>query len=140
MFFMTKDLPKNVMKRSRLRNKYLKNNSKENRDWYTNQKHFYVSLLRTTKNAYYENWYERKTSDNKVFWKKIKPSLSKKLNAREKVSLSENAEIVRTEKRTAKVLKFVTKYINISQYSDFGSIIENVNDSYIANHVDDNAW
>ena len=134
---MTRDPSKNVMKRSRLRNKYLKNNSKENRDWCTNQRHFYVSLL-TTKNAYYENLYERKTSDNKVFWKKIKPSLSKKLNAREKVSLSENAEIVRTEKRTAKVLKFVTKNINISQYSDFDSIIENVNDSYIANYVDDN--
>ena len=67
---MTRDLPKNVMKRSRLRNKYLKNNGKENRDWYTNQRHFYVSLLRTTKNTYYENLYERKTSDKKFFGKK----------------------------------------------------------------------
>ena len=105
MSFMTKDTSKNVMKRSRLHNKYLKNNGKENRDWYTNQRHFYVSLLRTTKNAYYENLYERKASDNKVFWKTIKPSLSKKLNVRERVSLGENAEIVRTEKRTAKVFK-----------------------------------
>ena len=35
--FMTKDLPKNIMKRSRLRNKYLKNNNEENRKLYTNQ-------------------------------------------------------------------------------------------------------
>ena len=43
--------------------------------------------------------------------------------------MSENAEIVRTEKGTAKVLKFIVKNVNISQYSDFDSIIENVNDS-----------
>ena len=35
---MTKDLSKNIMKRSRLRNKYFKNNNEENRKLYTKQK------------------------------------------------------------------------------------------------------
>ena len=34
MPFMTKDLPKNIMKRSRLRNKYLNNNNEENSKLY----------------------------------------------------------------------------------------------------------
>ena len=38
MPFMTKDLFKNIMKRSRLCNKYLKNNNKENRELYAKQR------------------------------------------------------------------------------------------------------
>ena len=55
MTFMTRDLSKTVMKRSRLCNKSLKNNSEENRNRYTKRKHFFLSLLRTTKKAKYEN-------------------------------------------------------------------------------------
>ena len=48
MPFMTKDLSKNIMKRSR--NKYLKNNE-ENRKLYTKQRNYCVSLLRKTKKS-----------------------------------------------------------------------------------------
>ena len=64
MPFMTKDLSKNIMKRSRLRNKYLKNNNEENRKLYAKQRNYCVSLLRKTKKAYNENLDERKVSDN----------------------------------------------------------------------------
>ena len=43
--FMTKVLSKNVMTRSRLRNKYLKNNDEENRKLYAKQRNYCVSLL-----------------------------------------------------------------------------------------------
>ena len=46
--FMTKDLSTNTMKRSRLRNKYLKNNNEENRKLYAKQRNYCVSLLRKT--------------------------------------------------------------------------------------------
>ena len=69
MPFMTKDLSKNIMKRSRLRNKYLKNNNEENRKLYAKQRNYCVSLLRKTKKAYYENLDERKVSDSKLFGK-----------------------------------------------------------------------
>ena len=58
-------------------------------------------MLRKTKMAYYENLDETKVSDNKLFWKKVKPSLSEKFNARERISLSENGEIMKTEKERA---------------------------------------
>ena len=66
------------------------------------------------------------------FWKTVKPLLSEKFNARERISLSENGEIVKTEKETAEVfnnfLGNIIKNRNISQYSDFDPITENVKD------------
>ena len=53
MPFMTKDRTKNIVKRLRLRNKYLKNNNEENRKLYVRQRNYCVSLLRKTKKAYY---------------------------------------------------------------------------------------
>ena len=89
-------------------------------------------MLRKTKKPYYENLDERKVSDNKLFWKTVKPSLSEKFNARDRISLSENGEIVKTEKETAEVLNNffgnIVKNLNISQYFDFGPIIKNVKD------------
>ena len=89
-------------------------------------------MLRKTKKAYYENLDERKVSDNKPFWKRIKLSLSKKFNARKRISFSENGEMVKTEKETAEIFndffRNFVKNLNISQYSDFDPIIENVKD------------
>ena len=42
MPFMTKDISKNIMKRSRLRNKYLNNNNEENRKLYAQQRNYCV--------------------------------------------------------------------------------------------------
>ena len=132
MPFMTKDLSKNIMKISRLRNKYLNNINEENRKLYAQQRNYCVSLLRKTKKVYHENLDERKVSDNKLFWKTGKSSLSEKFNARERISLIENGEIVKTEKGTAEVFNNffgnIVKNLNISQYSDFDPIIENVKD------------
>ena len=97
---------------------------------YAQQRNYCVSLLRKTKKVYYENLYERKVSDNKLFWKTVKPSLSEKFNARERIILTENGEIVKTEKGTAEVFNSffgnIVKNLNISQYFDFDPIIENV--------------
>ena len=60
-------------------------------------------MLRKTRKAYYENLDERKISDNKRFSKTPKSSLSEKFNAGERISLSVNGEIVKTEKGTAEV-------------------------------------
>ena len=49
MPFMTKNLSKEMMTRSRLRNKYLKDKTEENRLLYTQQGNKCVSLLKKTK-------------------------------------------------------------------------------------------
>ena len=77
------------------------------RKLYTKQRNYCVSLLRKTKKASYENLDERKVSDNKLWkkvWKKLKPSLSEKFNARERIRLSENDKTAKTEKQ----LRFLT--------------------------------
>ena len=53
--FMTKDLSKEIMKRSRLCNKFLKDKGLENRMLHTQQRNYRVSLLRKTKIRYYAN-------------------------------------------------------------------------------------
>ena len=82
-----------------------------------------VSLLRKTKKVDYENLDEGNVSDNKLFSKTVKPSLSEKFNARERISLIKNGEIVKTEKGTAEVfnnfLGNIVRNLNISQHSDF---------------------
>ena len=59
-FFMTRGLSKEIMKRSRLSNRFLKNESQENRMLYTQQRNYCVSLLRKTKIRYYANLNEKK--------------------------------------------------------------------------------
>ena len=64
--------------------------------------------------------------------KTVKLSLSQKFNAKEKKTLSENCEIVENEKGAAEVFNNcfgnIVKNLNISRYSDYDPIIENVKD------------
>ena len=64
MLFITKNLSKEIMTRSRLGNKYLKHNAKENCLLYTQQRNKCVSLLRKTKINYNGNLNEKYPTDN----------------------------------------------------------------------------
>ena len=75
--FMTKELHKAVMKRSRLRNKFLKDRTENNQKNFKLQRNFCKKLLRTTKKSYYSNLDIKKVTDNKIFWKKIIPFFTK---------------------------------------------------------------
>ena len=89
--FITKDLSKAIMKRSKLRNNYLKNKTDANRMLYKKQRNYCVSLLRKSKTNYYANLDEKKVSDNKLFWKVRKSSLSdKSCDKDQKINLVEN--------------------------------------------------
>ena len=61
------------MIRSRLRNKFLRNKTPENRVAYNQQRNFCVSLIRKTKIEYFSNLNEKNITDNKQFWNTIKP-------------------------------------------------------------------
>ena len=102
--FMNKTLPKAIMLRTNLRNKFLKNRGNENKTNYVKQKNHCVSLLRKRKREYYSNLDEKKICNNKTFWKIAKPVLSKKIKCNERITLIENDKIIQTEKGPAKVL------------------------------------
>ena len=57
---LAKDISKEIMKRPRLRNRFLKNKSIENRTLYTQQRNFFVSILRKAKIRYYTNPTQKK--------------------------------------------------------------------------------
>ena len=84
MLFITKELSKEIMKRSRRRNNFLRKTTDETRQLYVKQRNKCVFLLKKAKKEYYQNL------DNKKFWKKVKPLLSDKPVSREKVKLIEN--------------------------------------------------
>ena len=64
-----------------------------------------VSLLRKKKNSsYYSNLDEKNVTDNKAFWKTVKPFLSDKITSKEKIASIEENEIVSNDENTAQVL------------------------------------
>ena len=130
MPFFTKELSIEIMTKSRLRNKYLKNRNEENRAIYVKQRNYCVSLLRKSKKKYYENLDERNLMDNKLFWKTIKPSFSDKIVTRDKVHLTENGEVVKTELETPETLNNffgnVIKNLMIPKYSEYDPSIDRV--------------
>ena len=130
MLFFTKELSKEIMTRSRLCNKYLKNRNEENRTIYVKQRNYCVSLLWKSKKKYYENLDERNLIDNKLFRKTIKPSFSDKIVTREIIHYTENGEVVKNELETAENLNNffgnVIKNPMISKYSEYDPSIDRV--------------
>ena len=70
---MTKKLRKEITKRSKLKNNF-KNRNHEN--WYKckAQRNYCVNLLRKSKKQYSSNINVSGVTDNKSFWKSVKPS------------------------------------------------------------------
>ena len=124
--FMTKDLSKEIMKRSRLRNRFFKGKSLKNRMLYTQQRNYCVSLLRKTKIKYYANLNEKKIVDNKQFWKVVKPFFSDKSISGGKINL------MKTEIKTVEVFNSffsnIVKNLKIPQYSNFDPSAQNIED------------
>ena len=81
-----------------------------------------MSLVRKSKKLYYSNLDEKKVTDNKTFWKTIKPFLSDKIASREKVTLTEEDEIVEGDINTAQILKtFFSNIVSNLKIAEFAN-------------------
>ena len=129
---MNKELSKELMHRTRLRNNFLRNRSDENKGKYSKQRNYCISLLRKTKKNYYSNLNEKKITDNKTFWKAVKPFLSNKTPSNEKITLTEKDKIIKTDSKTANVLNIffstIISNLNISEYPVSDPISNDIND------------
>ena len=76
--FMTKTLRKAIMHRSKFKNIYNKKRTNDNWVNYKKQRNFSVNLLRKTKKDYFQNLNTRDLSNNRKFWKTIKPYFTNK--------------------------------------------------------------
>ena len=85
--FMTKELNRETMTRSRLRNKFLRSRSEENKKAYNEQHNRCVALFRNVKKSHYSNLDINDVNDNKKVWKIVKPLFSEKVTANESITL-----------------------------------------------------
>ena len=102
--FMTKYLRKAIMLTSRLKNNFNKKRSDENWDNYKKQRNFCVRLLRQTKEKYFSDTNAKSISDNKKFWKTIKPFFSNTGLNTNNMMLVENKKIVCEEEIIANIM------------------------------------
>ena len=121
------------MKRSRPRNNFLGNRTEKNKILYNRQKNYCVSLLQKSKRGCYENLNIKNVTDNKLFWESVKPLLSDKSRIRDRISINEQGDILKTKSETAETLNSffsnIKKNLNILRYSEFDPVTENVADS-----------
>ena len=101
--FMNKNISKAIMTRSRLRNKFLRNRTPENRIAHNQQQNFCVSIIRETKREYFNSLNEKLVTDNKLFWNTIKPFFSDKGATRKKYTLIEEEEILDDDQKISTV-------------------------------------
>ena len=76
---MNQDIHKAIMTRTKLRNRFLKEPTPMNRLAYKKQRNYCVSLMRENKKQNYGSLNANFISDNKNFWRLVKPSFSNKI-------------------------------------------------------------
>ena len=81
--FMTKELSKAIMFRTRFRHQFLKMKTPEANVKYKKQRNICVSLTRKAKRNYYENLDLNNVCNNKRFWATVKPLFSNKIKSTE---------------------------------------------------------
>ena len=114
--FMNKALSKAVMNRSRLRNKFIKNPSLENRFNYTRYRNYCTGLFRKNIKSFYNNLDTKFVTDNRKFWKTVKPLFSDKHFSNNKITLLEGEEIISNDKEIAEIFN-----------DHFANIVDNLN-------------
>ena len=108
--FITKDLRKMIMNRSRCKNIYMKNKNADNWEKYRKLRNECVKLTKRAKKEYFKNINIKSINDNRKFWKIIKPNFANK-NKTQKIILVENNEIIKEDKEIAEI--FNNYFVNI---------------------------
>ena len=114
--FVTKQLRKAIMKRSKLRNHILKDRNDASQSAYRKQRNLCVTLLRKAKKHHFLNLEPKLITDNKKFWNSVKPLFSDKITVKEIINLTENGEILSLDTDIA------------DTFNDyFSSVVQNLN-------------
>ena len=77
---------KEIMKRSRLRNKFFSTKDDIDRKVYNKQRSLCVSLIRSEKNNFFSNINTRDITDNKTFWKTVNLFFTDKMKTKSKIT------------------------------------------------------
>ena len=134
--FMNKTLSKAFMCRSKLKNSFNKQPTKENERLYKTQRNFWISLLKKEKKKkYYNNLDLKLFDDNQTFWKRIKPLFSnKQIGLQRNITIVEKGNVISNKKEVAEKLNnfFVESVENL----DIEYFVTDINDSPPSNIID----
>ena len=123
--FINSKIHKEIMRRSRLRNKYLDFKTDADRMAYNKQPNYCVSLKRKEKRVYHSNLKIRDVTNNKYFWRKVKPLFSEKIHLETKISLMEKGNALSDPEISAEVEKVILDDREIAKTFNnfFGNIV-----------------
>ena len=103
------------MRRTHLRNKFINFRTDADRIAYNKQLNYCVSLIRKEKKAYYSNLKIGDVTDNKTFWRKVKPLFSEKVNLQTKILLVEKGNNLNDPEISSEVEKVISDDMEIAE-------------------------
>ena len=125
--FMTKALSKAILLRTRLRNMYKKCKTQEKWNAFKKERNKYTKILRKAKVDCYGILDLKDISDNRKFWKTVKPLFSDKIRTPGSITLLESEELISDDKQVAEVLN--DYFINITASLEISEVEENLMDT-----------
>ena len=117
--YISKPSRKKITRRSHLEKVYYKKKSEKNFKAYNKQKNFCSRLYKKERKWFFNNLNPNFVTDNKLFWKTIKPFFSNKENYRSQIKLVEKDEILQGDdlipKELNKFFKNAVSTLNIKK-------------------------
>ena len=102
--YMTKALRKSIMKRSELETKFHRSKTLSSQKAFKKQKNFVSKLYKKERKKFYKNLDLNNFTDNKKFWKTVKPLFSNKGPNNPKITIVKNDNIITEDKDVAETL------------------------------------
>ena len=99
--FINKKINKEIVKRSCLRNTFLSRKSDIDRMTYNKQRDLCESLVTSEKKNFFSNINTNDITDNKTFWKTVKPLFTDKIKTKSKITLMEKNFLPGRSKRNS---------------------------------------
>ena len=109
--FMTKELSKAIMLRTRFRYQFLKMKTPKATMKYNKHRNIRVILIRKIKRNYCESLDLNDICDNKRFWATVKFLFSNKIKSVDNIVISENGVLIKSEEEVANI--FSNFFVNI---------------------------
>ena len=90
---MSKTVRKAIIKQFKLRNTFNKRRSSENRQNYKRQRNICSNILNSTQNTFFETVNINEITDNRKFWKTVKPFSTDKRKTTNNIILTEKMKL-----------------------------------------------
>ena len=117
--FISTTLRKAIMERSKLRNTFNKKRSSENWQDYKRQHNICSNILKSTKKTFFETLNINEITDNKKFWKTVKPFFTDKYKTSNNIILAEKNETLNDNKKMSNIFNEyftnITKGLNLRE-------------------------